>query len=207
MPIVFVAIICLLTPSLNYAEPGTSVFSDKNLEQITRLADDLIAYYKSAYVEQGGGGPFQAFVGNVAAWFSLNNTVNIREYSRVKRDTAMAFAKQLAGDRNELIGLHLKNKLESIPDLNYSSDRAGTALAETIIATYAEERKAGVMTQEETQAVYNMIAERFRKIQPHTAMDMNGNIIEPQINRLSKVFFGSQAQESRGPSSVPGLST
>lgn len=198
--------VLVLSPAI-YAETTPAPARSPNLDEITRLADDLTAYYKSAFVEQGGGGPFQAFVGQLAAWLSLKNTVNIKEYSRVKHDTAMAFAKRLAGDQNELIGLHYKNKLDSMPDLSFSSDHAGTALAETIFAAYTEGRQAGTVTREETQAVYNRIAERFKTIEPHTAIDMNGNVIAPETNPLSKALFGDRSREYQAHSAAPGLAT
>lgn len=175
--------------------------SEQSFNQIMNLSDNMASALKGAYAQQGGGGPIKGMIGNAKAALGFNNTGNIKGLKEVKRATAISYARVLAQGSRGAVTL-FNSILQSMPDNKFTSEQAGTTLAEMGLTAYAlhkgirdlgltkdqvnsyspdqlrtlmEKEKIG-LDQETQDKIYNGIAEKFKNIAPRKSVDLEGNV-------------------------------
>ena len=198
----------------------TSLEAGQDLNKILNLSDNLISSIKSANLQQGGGGPIRGRIGNLASNIGLENTGNIKALKNVKRDTALAFTRVLAGGARGVATL-FSNVLDSIPDNKYTSEQSGSTMAELMQTAYGFKKGVdesglnqqqlndltpeqaaqilskgrGLITPEETKSIYDGLSEKFKNIQPRQQINLEGNVSSPSINPLSKFIYGNSGND------------
>jgi hypothetical protein len=175
--------------------------TEKTFNQVINLNDNLISTLKGAFVQQGGEGPISGILGNVKAAIGMPNTGNIKALKAVKRDTAISYARQLAGGARG-VATFFRSVLDSLPDNKFTSEQAGTTMAELSLTAYAMKKgindlklsqdqlngmtpdqievlaakeKSG-MSQEEQNKIYSTIQNRFSTIAPRRSINLEGKV-------------------------------
>lgn len=175
--------------------------SEQSFNQIMNLSDNMASALKGAYAQQGGSGPIRGMIGNAKSALGLPNTGNIKGLKEVKRATAISYARTLAQGSRGAVTL-FNSILQSMPDNKFTSEQAGTTLAEMGLTAYAlhkgimdlglskdqvnsmssdqlrtlmEKEKIG-LDQATQDKIYNGIAEKFKNIAPRQSVDLEGNI-------------------------------
>lgn len=183
--------------------------SEKNFNQVLGLNDNLISSLKGAFEQQGGSGPIAGMLGNAKAAFGMANTGNIKALKAVKRDTAISYARQLAGS-SKGVSLFFQKVLDSLPDNKFTSEQAGTTLAELSLTAFAlkkgiddlklskdqldkmdpsqletlASKERSSMSQEEQDKIYSAMQDRFSKIAPRKSINLEGKIGNQQSKSL-----------------------
>lgn len=122
------------------AQYGKDIMASKAKENaayatLDSLSDNLVGNIKSAMIQSGGGGFMPDMVGKLAAGplgqalGMSDNTSAITAMNAVKRDTAIAYARNLAGGSQGVQKL-MERVLDTMPDQGMTPQQAASSLAE-----------------------------------------------------------------------------
>lgn len=181
---------------------GKEAVASSMIDQLNR---NLSADLKSSLIESGGGGPIKGriakavtFLGQAPSTFGLQNT---------KRDTAIAYARQLAGGSQGVQRL-FEHVLSSLPDESASEEQMATALNQMNLTAkqlqagmqrmgYTEEQMKGISDSELANivaagsssinrgAVQNEFSKMLGETSPTNVMDMSGRMRAPTPNVIA----------------------
>lgn len=182
------------------------------------LSDNLVGNIKSAMIQSGGGGFMPEMAGKIAAGpvgqalGMSDNTSAITAMNAVKRDTAIAYARNLAGGSQGVQKL-MERVLDTMPDQGMTPQQAASSLAEMKMTGLAlkngidrlkltpdqldgmtaeqfqslADGEKSIMGPDQQNQVLAGIYKNMANVPARLQGDMfTGKTFEPQTNKLSK---------------------
>lgn len=214
---------------------GAKAKEDTAYASLNSLSDNLVGNIKAAMIQSGGGGFIPKLAGEIAAGpigqitGMSGDTSAITAMNATKRDTAVGYARTLAGGSQGVQKL-IERILDTIPDQGFTREQAGSSLAEMKMTAMA--LKSGIdrlkltsdqlkgMTEDQFDAlakneISNMapdqkneilksVYQSFANVQPRLQGDIfTGKTFEPKTNKLSKMLGMNMDTSSFGGSQNP----
>lgn len=184
---------------------------DTAFNSLNAMTDNLVSSLKGVLIQQGGGGIVPEMIGTVASKLGLDNTGLIKGISAVKRDTAIAYARTLAGGSQGVQKL-IEKVADTLPDGGFTSEQAGSTIAEMKFTAMAlkiaadnlkltpqqinnlsEEQLQMLVDSGKTQlggkkaqdAIYQQIGQQFSENEPRKSINLEGNVQDAKANPIA----------------------
>ena len=126
------------------------------------MADELIAFHKTAIIEQGGDDLWHYFLGQIASYFRFKNTYHIRNYEQVRREAALKFANAIPDDYQKVVVR--KTSLENFPSILSTKEEFYATITGAIMEVCTWTDKCDL--DRNRQAIWNIVARRYQEIKP-----------------------------------------